>query len=176
MENYNVYSVSWDTGMIAVDYSVTTKDLHSERCRIVRSEVPHEDFVKAYKAMEQLARTFIEIPLKDPQVLGLTVKKVNFLSSAKLGSGVRISVEVLVPNSIEELKITTPRYWESFYGDPAGGGRPGPNEMLQQEKKAVDLLKKEAFKYAYMGKRQQPTLEEAAAASKAGRFTDEDLL
>lgn len=46
--------------------------------------------------------------------------------------------------------------------------------LLPNEKELMKSLKEEAFKYAYCGKRQQPTIDEAQRAYERGGYLDEE--
>ena len=46
--------------------------------------------------------------------------------------------------------------------------------LLPNEKALMKSLKEEAFKYAYCGKRQQPTIDEAQRAYERGGYLDEE--
>lgn len=60
-------------------------------------------------------------------------------------------------------------------GDKDENGVEYTKQLLTDEQYSIfKRLANEAFKYAYYGKREQPTVEEAAQAAENGGFADEE--
>lgn len=73
------------------------------------------------------------------------------------------------------LRVTTHKFYAE--GVDVNHHADGTGLMTQQvlatERQIFDKLAREAFAYAYYGKREQPTLDEAAEAERNGGFADE---
>lgn len=169
MEKYEVYSIKRKDGAMTIDYSVMPQDGPPESCCVTRSERPHPDFVEAFKPLQQMARRFIEIPLVNPlnnKGLMVAVKQVRFKRHKDFGTGITITVEVSVLNlSDKGIKITSPTFYEAAPDckfDAKGDYVP-QQELFPEEYTCIERLKEEAFLYAYQNKREQVTVEEAAA-------------
>lgn len=76
--------------------------------------------------------------------------------------------------SEDSIKLITPSFYELNKGidvitDSAGNSKEiGLNELSKEEMEHIRILKEEAFLYAYAQKREQVTLEEAAAEYAEG--------
>lgn len=177
MPPYKIFKIERKDGLIGVDYEVTPENSPAERCFIRRSDIPHEDFVEAFAPLYEMAKRFIEIPLViDDSTLLMSIRTVRFLQSKSLGNGISMTIELEgLPHAINTFKITTPKYFEIAAGAKLNRkGEAMPCQLLSPaEMEVIELLKEEAFKYAYFNKRQQPTVDEAQEAAENGGFRDE---
>lgn len=84
--DYDVKFVEYKGGNIKVSYTVTPLNSHEEASIISRIDKPHEDFMRAWMELPEIARRLLEFPLanEDGEELGIMVTKVNFLTSKKL--------------------------------------------------------------------------------------------
>lgn len=171
MEGHDVFSVGYNNGLWTVDYSVTPGDRASERCKIIRADRPHPDFIDAFKPFIAMARRFVELPLvnlsKVP--MELAVKNIKFDVHSKYGTSVRMAVECgPLSYSQDNIKLITPTFYEIRKGTNVvsfpdrTAVEYGLNELTKEELEQIKRLKEEAFLYAYASKREQVTLEEAA--------------
>jgi hypothetical protein len=121
----------------------------------------------------------LEFPLanEDGEELGIMVTKVNFLTSKNFGRGMQLVALLLVfKNCKQPLQVVTQKFYENAvdhskrYTD-----EPFPlQQLMPQEAAVMQMLKKEAFDYAYHCKREQPTIDEAQDAYKNGGYPDEE--
>lgn len=177
MERHEVYSVAFSDGLWTVDYSVTPADGPMERCKITRGDRPHPDFICAYAPFLDMAARFLEVKLVNAfqKEMKLVVKNIKFGYHKKYGLSLRLTVEC-GPLSFSEdsIKLITPSFYELNKGidvitDSAGNSKEiGLNELSKEEMEHIRILKEEAFLYAYAQKREQVTLEEAAAEYAEG--------
>lgn len=177
METFDVKYIARSGGCTKIRYSVRPVDAEPEESIISRADVPHEDFRHLWAKLPAVAARFLEFPLTnaDGKNLELTVTKVNFLEHKDFGYGMQLVAFVRgLANCSVPLQIVT----HKFYCNPVDfrneGKKKIPLQLLElNEKMLMEALKQEAFEYAYHGKRQQPTLDEAQNAYERGGFPDE---
>lgn len=177
--DYDVKFVEYKGGNIKVSYTVTPLNSHEEASIISRIDKPHEDFMRAWMELPEIARRLLEFPLanEDGEELGIMVTKVNFLTSKNFGRGMQLVALLLgFKNCKQPLQVVTQKFYENAvdhskrYTD-----EPFPLQQLMPQVAAVmQMLKKEAFDYAYHCKREQPTIDEAQDAYKNGGYPDEE--
>lgn len=177
-ENYTVYAIGVNNGKLTVDYAITPVDNPPECCVVSRSDKPHSDFRQLWHQLTPIAKRFLEFPLKneDGNDLHIQVVKVKYISSNKYGEGYQLTVHLWnLIHSLVPLRVTTHKFYAE--GVDVNHHDDGTGLMTQQvldpERKIFDQLAREAFAYAYYGKREQPTLDEAADAERNGGFADE---
>ena len=151
--DYDVKFVEYKGGNIKVSYTVTPLNSHEEASIISRIDKPHEDFMRAWMELPEIARRLLEFPLanEDGEELGIMVTKVNFLTSKNFGRGMQLVALLLGFKNCKQ-----------------------PLQVVPQEAAVMQMLKKEAFDYAYHCKREQPTIDEAQDAYKNGGYPDEE--
>ena len=93
--DYDVKFVEYKGGNIKVSYTVTPLNSHEEASIISRIDKPHEDFMRAWMELPEIARRLLEFPLanEDGEELGIMVTKVNFLTSKNFGRGMQLSLK-----------------------------------------------------------------------------------
>lgn len=91
--DYDVKFVEYKGGNIKVSYTVTPLNSHEEASIISRIDKPHEDFMRAWMELPEIARRLLEFPLanEDGEELGIMVTKVNFLTSKNFGRGMQLA-------------------------------------------------------------------------------------
>lgn len=177
METFDVKYILRKGGCTKIRYSVRPVDAEPEESIISRADTPHEDFRRLWAKLPAVAARMLEFPLSnaDGKNLVLRVTKVNFLEHKDYGYGMQLIVLVDgLANCSVPLQIVT----HKFYCNPVEfrdkGKKKIPLQSLESdEKMLMEALKQEAFEYAYHGKRQQPTLDEAQDAYERGGFPDE---
>lgn len=161
--DYDVKFVEYKGGNIKVSYTVTPLNSHEEASIISRIDKPHEDFMRAWMELPEIARRLLEFPLanEDGEELGIMVTKVNFLTSKNFGRGMQLVALLLgFKNCKQPLQVVN---------------EPFPLQQLTpREADVMFLIKKEAFDYAYHCKREQPTIDEAQDAYENGGYPDEE--
>lgn len=177
-ENYSVYTISFNNGNLTVDYTITPVDSPPECCVVSRSDKPHSDFMQLWHQLAPIAKRFLEFPLlnEDRKDLHVQVVKVKYINSKKFGEGYQLTVHLWnLVHSLVPLRVTTHKFYAE--GVDVNHHADGTGLMTQQvlatERQIFDKLASEAFAYAYYGKREQPTLDEAAEAERNGGFADE---
>ena len=161
MEEYEVYSIGRKDGQITIDYAVFPEGAASERCKVTRSDIPHPDFTEIFLKFIDIAIDHAEIGTKSE----IIISKITFLSTKNFGKGIKIAFEIDSLNkSVDNLKIVTPGYYElpKAIDTDENGNEQEFNKLSPTEAYKIKKLKEEAFAYAYHGKRQQVTLQEAA--------------
>lgn len=177
-ENYDVKYILSKGGCTQIRYTVCPADAEPEENIVSRADKPHEDFRKLWTLLPGVAARFLEFPLQnaDGQNIILRVTKVNFLDSTKYGYGMQLVVLLegmaLCPTP---LQIVTQKFYCTETLIRQQGEKKIPMQLLLPNEKALmKSLKEEAFKYAYCGKRQQPTIDEAQRAYERGGYLDEE--
>lgn len=177
-ENYSVYTISFNNGNLTVDYAITPVDNPPECCVVSRSDKPHSDFMQLWHQLDPIAKRFLEFPLQneDGKDLHVQVVKVKYVNNKKFGEGYQLTVHLWnLVHSRVPLRVTTHKFYAE--GVDVSHHADGTGLMTQQvlatERQIFDKLAREAFAYAYYGKREQPTLDEAADAERNGGFADE---
>ena len=61
--DYDVKFVEYKGGNIKVSYTVTPLNSHEEASIISRIDKPHEDFMRAWMELPEIARRLLEFPL-----------------------------------------------------------------------------------------------------------------
>ena len=177
METFDVKYIAHSGGCTQIRYTVRPADGTPEENIISRTDLPHEDFRKLWALLPTVAARLLEFPLEnaDGENLILKVTKVNFIDSTKNGYGMQLVVLVDgLALSQTPLQIVTHKFYCNEVGRRHKGDRQIPQQILEpNEKKLMESLKKEAFEYAYYGKRQQPTITEAQRAYERGGYPDE---
>lgn len=172
MDMHDVYSVAFSDGLWTVDYSVTPADGPMEHCKITRGDRPHPDFIAVYVKFIEMAARFLEMPLLNAngEEMKITVKNIKLGYHKKYGCNVKILVECSpMTFSGECAKMTTPVFYEISKGTgfckrvDGKMATIGLNKLTQEELQDILIMKEEAFLYAYAQKREQVTLDEAAA-------------
>ena len=165
IETKEVSTIIIDYDRIGVSYYVRPYDGAPEEATLFKANVPHEDFSSAFKAIQKIARKWLETTLinAEGQDLGFRVDKIKFVESAKKGRGVKIFGHIYgLTYSEGTIKIAMPTYYVDM-------------EMISQDDwRYLVNFRHEAFLYAYYNKCQQPTIEEAAEAELNGGFKDEE--
>ena len=177
-ENYSVYTISFNNGNLTVDYAITPVDNPPECCVVSRSDKPHSDFMQLWHQLDPIAKRFLEFPLQneDGKDLHVQVVKVKYVNNKKFGEGYQLTVHLwnLVHSRVPLRVITHKFYAEGVdVSHHADGTGLMTQQVLATERQIFDKLAREAFAYAYYGKREQPTLDEAADAERNGGFADE---
>lgn len=174
---YEVHSVKYD-GALTIDYRFTPLNNPKERRQRVKMlEVPHEDLRRAWQAMKEVFADMWGMPLVDASTgekLEFYIRSIKFVYKEKYGDGLKITAAVRGLERVEhDMMLTT----ETFYRtaprttsvETAQGRKRILVEGLTPEQAAkMDALKMELFAYAHMGKKEQPTLEEAAQFIEGG--------
>lgn len=174
---YEVYSVKYD-GALTIDYKFTPLNSAKERrMRVKMFEVPHEDLRKAWQAMKEVFAEMWGMPLVDistGEKLHYYIRSVKFVYKEKYGDGVKITAAVrgLERLSGEKL-LTTETFYETApqvtsVETPEGRRKILIEGLTAEHAARVEKLKEELFAYAHMGKKEQPTLEEAAQFIEGG--------
>nr|DAL11029.1 MAG TPA_asm: hypothetical protein [Caudoviricetes sp.] len=177
-EHYEVKSVEYNGGLI-VNYEVIPAGASAETCIVSRTDKPHEDFIKLWLEVHKVATKMLEFPLENAEgtSMRLQVVKIKFLKSSKYGDGIQLVVQLWgLLYSLLPLRITTHKYYQMGVdrNHDAQGTYFETQKLSSQEMALFDDIEKEAFAYAYYGKREQPTLDEAAEAeTHGGKFKDE---
>lgn len=179
MENYEVKFIVRKGGNTKVRYTVQPSDAEPEENIISRSDNPHQDFLKLWALLPNVARRMLEFPLEneDCKELHVWVTKVNFVFHKDFGEGMQLVVLIDgFKNFAEPLMVVTRKFYVSpidYYRDELQ--RQVPLQMLlPDEVKLMHSLAQEAFYYAYYCKREQPTVEEAQRAYESGGYPDEE--
>lgn len=173
-----VAAIILKNGQIGVSYYVSPYSGNSEEATVYRCDKPHEDFMEAFAPIPEIAKEWLELNLinADGDKLLFRVDKIKFIESTKKGFGVKMMCHAYdLKYSDEAIKLSTPTYYS--YGNGNGTDKTGKKYVKQllsdDEHLKFKRLAEEAFKYAYWGKREQPTAEEAAEAERSGGFLDE---
>ena len=177
-ENYSVYTISFNNGNLTVDYAITPVDSPPECCVVSRSDKPHSDFMQLWHQLNPIAKRFLEFPLlnEDRKDLHVQVVKVKYINSKKFGEGYQLTVHLWnLIHSLVPLKVITHKFYALGVdiNHRSDGTGLTTQQVLDTERHIFDELAHEAFAYAYYGKREQPTLDEAAEAERNGGFADE---
>ena len=177
-ENFSVYTIGFNNGNLTVDYAITPVDNPPECCVVSRSDKPHSDFMQLWHQLDPIAKRFLEFPLQneDGKDLHVQVVKVKYVNNKKFGEGYQLTVHLwnLVHSRVPLRVITHKFYAEGVdVSHHADGTGLMTQQVLATERQIFDKLAREAFAYAYYGKREQPTLDEAADAERNGGFADE---
>jgi len=164
---------------IGVSYNVYPYKGAPEEATIYRADKPHEDFREAVRPIADIAKKWLEMDLINAarKDLHMSIVKIKYVESSKHGSGVKLTCSVSgLKYSDESIKLGTPTYYLGGCG--SGTDQHGLEYTKQQlTDNQYSIFKKladEAFKYAYYGKREQPTVTEAAQAAENGGFADEE--
>lgn len=171
--DYHVYKVEISGG-ITVDYSIQQLNGRERRMRVKLYEKAHEDFYKAYEAVKECFYQMFGLPLVDAETgekLEVALRKVTFVSKTDYGQGMKITAEVkgIMKHSVP-MKFTTLPYYETALARFSTGELTECGSEIychvQQltgfQLAAMQRFQQEAFYYAQYGKKEQPTLEEAA--------------
>ena len=165
---YEVYSIKFD-GAITVDYKYSPLNGKERRQKAKTTERPHDDWIKAWYNMKELFADLWGMPLVDAVTgakLEWNIRSVKFLFKEKTGSGVKITASAEgVENIEDEIILTTQSFWEMAPKVFCGVRM---QELTTEQLAKVTQLKKETFEFIHMGKKQQPTLEEAAQFIEGG--------
>lgn len=171
--NFEVHRIELD-GAISVDYSVYSVNGSAKRVKIKLYDRPHEDFYAAYENIKECFRQMFGLPLADKETgeeLKVSLKKIVFVSKADYGKGMKITAEVSgISKHSSPMKFTTLPFYETEMArvdtgkETIGGCK--IYEYIQKlsgfQLLAMRRIQEEAFWYAFCGKKEQPTLEEAA--------------
>lgn len=174
---YEVHGAKYD-GALTIDYRFTPLNSPKERRQRVKLlEVPHEDLRKAWQAMKEVFADMWGMPLVDAatgEKLEYYIRSIKFVSSAKYGDGLKITAAARGLERVSgDMMLTT----ETFYRTapmttsvetPEGRRRILIEGLTPEQAAKMDTLKTELFAYAHMGKKEQPTLEEAAQFIEGG--------
>lgn len=162
------------SGSITVDYTVQQLNGSERRMRVKLYERADEDFRKAYEAVKECFCQMFGLPLADAETgakLEAAVTRVTFVSNAKYGRGMKITAVVTgIMKHGSPMTFTTLPYYETAIDRiPTGELTVCGSEVycpVQQltgfQLAAMQKFQQEAFAYAHYGKKEQPTLEEAA--------------
>ena len=180
MEKHEVNSISLKGG-ITISFGVRVEteegEYKSEHLTVTKFRTPHQDFKAAFEAIKPLAERMIELPLQNGlgERIQLVVSKIKFVEHKDYGAGVRIAANLYnLAFAEKNILINTPVYYQKEVGSYTHNGREiFNNKLTEEEYKALELLKEEAFKYAYYDKCEQPTVMEAQEAYEAGGYADE---
>lgn len=179
MEEYEVKFIVAKGGVIKIRYSVSPTGAAPEENIISRGDRPHEDFRNAWHKLPGIVRRMLELPLEnaDGQELKIQIVKVNFPEHNDFGEGLQLVVLLHGFSTFKKpLQVTTHKYYRhapEYLELPSGQNVPC-QELLPDEIKTMLELKQEAFAYAYYGKREQPTVDEAQTAYERGAYPDEE--
>ena len=173
MERNKVFNISFKGGTCCVDYQVTPEDGSPERNKVRKSDKLHGDFESLLCRIRNMAAEMLEIGLTnvDGSSLNIDIESIVFLEVELSG----------LANSYDDIFITTPAYYalgkypRQAYDDEEidEDGIIRMQQLSVEQVALIKQLKDEAFKFAYYGKKLQPTVEEAAEAAKSGGFKDE---
>lgn len=177
-ENYDVKYILSKGSCTQIRYTVCPADAEPEENIVSRADKPHEDFRKLWALLPGVAARLLEFPLQNADGLNIVLRitKVNFLESTKYGYGMQLVVllEGMALCSTP-LQIVTQKFYCIDTGKRRQGDKQIPQQLLLPNEQALmKKLKEEAFKYAYCGKRQQPTIDEAQRAYERGSYPDEE--
>lgn len=180
MEKYTIEKI--DTkGSLTVTFSVSAAKADggfvNETMTVTKYRDVHPDLKAAFKPIPEMIKRLLEMPLVNcyGEVLEMVPHKIKFIESDKYGSGVKFTASLNgLGLSDEKITISTPSYYKSakLVHEDIHGKR-GLNQLTQEEWQALEVLKREAFLYAYHNKCLQPTVDEAAKAAANGGFADE---
>ncbi len=174
---YNVYSAKYD-GALTIDYRFIPLNSPKERRqRVKMMEVPHEDLRKAWQGMKEVFADMWGMPLVDASTgekLEYYIRSIKFVNSAKYGDGLKITAaERGLERIANDMTLTTVTFYRTApmttsVETPEGRRRILIEGLTPEQAAKMDALKMELFAYAHMGKKQQPTLEEAAQFIEGG--------
>ena len=179
IETKRVSAIIMRDMQVGVSYDVIPYEGAPEEATIYRADKPHEDFREAAQSVMGIAKKWLEMDLVNAvrKELRLRIIKIKYVDSAKHGVGVKLTCSVSgLKYSDESIKLETPTY----YLGGNGNGIDEQNNIYTKQELTDDQysifkrLADEAFKYAYYGKREQPTVVEAALAAENGGFADEE--
>lgn len=164
---------------IGVSYNVYPYKGASEEATIYRADKPHEDFREAFRPIADIAKEWLEMDLINAagEDLHMSIVKIKYVQSEKCGSGVKITCSVSgLKYSDGSIKLETPTYYRGGRGEGTDqhGVKYNKQQLTNNQYSIFKKLANEAFKYAYYGKREQPTVTEAAQAAENGGFADEE--
>ncbi len=177
-ENYSIFAIGYNNGTVSISYEIRPIDAPSEQCIVNRSDKPHKDFIVLWQQLVQIAKRFLEFPLLNAagEPLQIQIVKVKYIDSNKYGEGYQLTVNLWnLCYANLPLRLTTHKFYQKGVDVKTGYDGEYLTQMIEPTEKALfDKLAKEAFAYAYYGKREQPTLDEAMAAEQNdGKFKDE---
>lgn len=162
---FNVYSIQLkDNDTLIIDYDVTPSDNRPLRNRLSCNELPREEFSKLLKKTEELYGRMLGFPLADKltgEGLLPCLNKIIF-KHKNVGETVKFSgwlLGISIHRGI--MKLTTPEFnipKIAEYNELSAV----PGDLTLDDLKLLAELKDAAFRYAYLGERLQPTLDEAA--------------
>lgn len=173
---FNVYSIKFD-GALTIDYKYSPLNGNEKRLRIKTTERPHEDWLKAWYAMKELFADLWGMPLVDAvtgEKLEWYIKNVKFLNKDKYGQGVKLTAAVRgIDNIADEIVLATQGFYETaqevkFVQTEIGKCEVRVQELTPRQLEKLETLKRETFEFIHMGKKEQPTLEEAAKFIEGG--------
>lgn len=178
IEDYRVYSIKID-GAITIDYSFKKFNEYSGKAvKIKLYDKPHEDFYKALDGIKECFYQMIGFPMAEAetgQKLNVIVDKVTFVDSAKNGEGMKITASVYgIEQHDKPTVLTTLPFYHTGLREISAIEINGcriaryTQQLSSAQIDAMNRMKKEAFLFAYYGKKLQPTLEEAAQLTLIG--------
>ncbi len=174
---YCVHSIAFN-GAITVDYSYCKLNGKNSRLKIKLLERPHQDFTREYGNIKECFEQMIGFPIVDKLTgakLDIIPTKVTFVESKNNGRGMKITAQIFgIEQHEKPTTLTTLPFYEiglSVIDTITINGKE-INRYRQQLNSfqilTMNNIKREAFEFAKYGKKEQPTLEEAAGLLAEG--------
>lgn len=181
VRSFEVYCIKIDekSQKTTVSYGVNYSNGRTRRQSTSLYDKPHGDFTRWLVAMQVMAKSMIELPIqnKDGEVVILNIRSIIFLDSNKYGYGVKFKIAITgLTDSVDPVIIDSPKYFAiapHYKSIPYTKATVPMQELSWEDKQQLICIAREAIYFAFYGKREQPTLDEAAEAVKNGGYADE---